>query len=112
MKTNFFTVLQEGDSDKVSSRRVITFALLILWTFGYFYNIFTGKSPSETYSTQLYLMLTTGMGIIFGSGIADTIAKVKIKQSDNNAAIGAASPQQPAAAPVAPAQPPAVVINP
>ena len=89
------SVLSENGSP--SSKRFITFLLLIVFIFAYLFNLFTGKSPSETFSSQLYLMLTTGIGVIFGSNILDTIKDIKIAQSNNNAKVGAPSPVQPAA---------------
>jgi hypothetical protein len=94
MKNFLYAVLAENGTP--SSKRFITFLLLLLWIFAFVYNLVTGKTASETYTTQHYLMLTTGLGLIFGSNVLDTIKSIKVTQSNNNAQVGASSPTPPA----------------
>lgn len=91
----FFAALSENGSP--SSKRLVLFFLLFLFIFLTLYNLFTGKSPSSVFIDQLYLMLTTSLGVVFGANVLDTIKEIKTVQSNNNAKVGAPSPVQPAA---------------
>lgn len=111
MKLLTFFRLALSEDGIPSSKRVVLFILLLTFIFIVLYNIFTGKKPDDTLQSQLYYMLTTVVGLVFGSNIVNAIKDVKIKQSNNNVVVGAPSPVQPPITPIVNAPEPNVVIK-
>lgn len=82
-----------------SSKRLFLFITLTLFIFIDLVNLFTGKKPADVYDQNLFYMVQVGIGVVFGSNILDTIAKIQITKSNNNAKVGAPSIPQPVADP-------------
>lgn len=106
MSNFIFQVFSENGNP--SSKRVICFILLFLYSFVLLYNLFTGKKPDDTIEVQLYYMLVTNLGIILGSNIVDAVKTVKTTQAESNVKVGAPSPTP---APVVAAAPATTIIN-
>jgi Na+/glutamate symporter len=78
-----------------STKRVAFFLLLLVFVAVIFVNLVWGKMLNEVLGSQLYYMLNALLIAIIGSNILDTVKEVKTVQSNNNATVGAASPNQP-----------------
>ena len=88
---NFFKgVLSENGTP--SSKRVAFFILLFAFLVECAVNLIWNRLLSDTLRDQLYYALLTALGAIFVVNIGDKIKEIKITQSNNNAAVGAASP--------------------
>lgn len=81
-----------SESGIPSSKRIAFFLLLLVFLFLVVLNTFTGKKPDVTLQDQLYYMLTTLAGLVFGSNVLNKIADVKKTQSENNTKVGSPSP--------------------
>lgn len=95
MTVGTFARLTISEDGIPSAKRVALFILLFLFIFVVIFNLFTGKRPDETLQSQLYYLLTTVFGLVFGSNIVTAIQKIKTTQSENNAKVNAPSPNQP-----------------
>lgn len=78
-----------------SFKRLSATALLIIFAVMLFINLFTGKAPAEFLQNQLFELILVALGSVLGVNILNGIKDIKIKQSDNNAAVGAPSPPPP-----------------
>lgn len=92
MTIGTFTRLTISEDGIPSAKKVSLFILLFLFIFVVLFNLFTGKRPDETLQSQLYYLLTTVFGLVFGSNIVTAIQKIKTTQSENNAKVNAPSP--------------------
>lgn len=97
MKLGTFLRLTLSEDGNPSAKRVALFILLFLFIFEALYNLFTGKVPDQTLQSQLYYLLTTAYGLVFGSNIVSAIKDIKVIQSNNNTKVNAPSPTQPPA---------------
>lgn len=93
MKTFVKLVLSENGMP--SSKRVILFILLLAFLAELFINLFTAKAPISELREELFYALTGALATVFGSNILSTWKDIKSVQSDNNAKVGAPSPQIP-----------------
>jgi hypothetical protein len=87
-----FARLVLSEDGQPSSKRVILFILLFAFLFILIFNLFTGRKPDSTLQDQLYYMLVTALGVVFGSNVLNIIKDIKVTQSENNAKVNSPSP--------------------
>lgn len=90
MKKFIYLVLSENGMP--SSKRTITFLLLLAFLAVVFINVFTTKQPIAELREELFYAFSGSLATIFGSNALDAWKDVKKTQSANNATVGAPSP--------------------
>lgn len=72
-----FTKAVLSEDGRPSSKRVITFILLIAFLFMVIVNMFTGKAPIPEIRQELFYAFSGALGTVFGSNVINAWKEVK-----------------------------------
>lgn len=67
-------VLTDSDGNP-SSKRIVMFALTILFIAAFIYNMTTGKTPAQVFTDQLFTLLLYIFSVVFGEKVVNIFKK-------------------------------------